>query len=158
MGEYDILYTTAKNIHTFIIEEVCNMAFFDKIAAAAKSAKESANTAIEVGKLNLKIKSENDAIEQFKCQIGDLLWAQFQEGTVTDPQVIALCESIVAANETIESLKQQIEVLKTPEEPVEEETAPAEEVPQLILERHCAQCGAVVAEEAKFCSSCGAAQ
>ena len=39
-----------------------------------------------------------------------------------------------------------------------EETAPAEEVPQLILERHCAQCGAVVAEEAKFCSSCGAAQ
>ena len=131
------------------------MAFFDKIAAAAKSAKETAGTAIEVGKLNMKIKSEYDAIEQFKCQIGDLLWAQFQEGTVTDPQVIALCESIVAANATIEGLQQQIEVLKTPEEPVEE-VASAQEEPQPILERHCAQCGAVVAEESKFCSNCGA--
>lgn len=134
------------------------MAFFDKIAAAAKSAKETANTAIEVGKLNMKIKSEIDAIEQFKCQIGDLLWAQFQEGTVTDPQIIALCDSIVAANETIDSLQQQIEELKAPAEVTEEEAAPEEEAPQLILERHCAQCGAVVAEDAKFCSNCGAAQ
>ncbi len=134
------------------------MAFFDKIAAAAKSAKDSANTAIEIGKLNLKIKSENDAIEQFKCQIGDLLWARFQEGTVTDPQVIALCESIVAANETIDTLQQQIEVLKAPAEPAEEEAAAEEEAPQLILERHCAQCGAVMEESAKFCSNCGAAQ
>lgn len=133
------------------------MAFFDKIAAAAKNAKDSANTAIEVGKLNMKIKSENDSIEQFKCQIGDLLWAQFQEGTVTDPQVIALCESIAAANASIEALQQQIEELKAPAEPeVEEE--PVEEEPQPILERHCAQCGAVVAEEAKFCSNCGAQQ
>ena len=134
------------------------MAFFDKIAAAAKSAKETANTAIEVGKLNMKIKSEIDAIEQFKCQIGDLLWAQFQEGTVTDPQIIALCDSIVAANETIDSLQQQIEELKAPAEVTEEGAAPEEEAPQLILERHCAQCGAVVAEDAKFCSNCGAAQ
>ena len=122
------------------------MAFFDKIAAAAKSAKESANTTLEVGKLKLKIKSENDNIEQFKVQIGDLLWAQYLEGNVTDPQVIALCESITAANESIAQLEQQIEVLKAE---VEEEPAP-------ILERHCPQCGAVVPEEAKFCNSCGA--
>ncbi len=133
------------------------MAFFDKITAAAKSAKESANTAIEVGKLNLKIKSENDSIEQFKAQIGDLLWAQFQEGTVTDPQIIALCESIAAAEGNIEQLQAQIEALKAPAEPQEEavEEEPAqEEAP--VLERHCTQCGAVVPEEAKFCSECGA--
>ena len=131
------------------------MAFFDKITAAAKSAKDSASTAIEVGKLNLKIKGENDSIEQFKVQIGDLLWAQFLEGTVTDPQVIALCESIAAANANIEALEQEIAAIKAPaaevEEPVEEEPAP-------VLERHCPQCGAVIAEEAKFCSSCGAQQ
>ena len=131
------------------------MAFFDKITAAAKSAKESANTAIEVGKLNLKIKSENDSIEQFKGQIGDLLWAQYQEGEVTDPRIIALCESIAAANANIEELQQQIAVLKAPAAPVEEEE-PVEEEPQPILERHCTQCGAVVSEESKFCSNCGA--
>jgi cell division protein FtsL len=131
------------------------MAFFDKIAAAAKSAKESANTAIEVGKLNLKIKSENDAIEQFKCQIGDLLWAQYQEGEVTDPRIIALCESIAAANANIEALQQQIAELKAPAAPAEAEDA-EEEAPQPVLERHCTQCGAVVDEESKFCSKCGA--
>ncbi len=133
------------------------MAFFDKITAAAKSAKESANTAIEVGKLNLKIKSENDSIEQFKAQIGDLLWAQFQEGTVTDPQIIALCESIAAAEGNIEELQAQIEELKAPAEPQEEavEEEPTQEAAP-VLERHCTQCGAVVSEEAKFCSECGA--
>ena len=131
------------------------MAFFDKITAAAKSAKESANTAIEVGKLNLKIKNENDSIEQFKGQIGDLLWAQYQEGEVTDPRIIALCESIAAANANIEELQQQIAVLKAPAAPVDEEE-PVEEEPQPVLERHCTQCGAVVSEESKFCSNCGA--
>lgn len=131
------------------------MAFFDKITAAAKSAKESANTAIEVGKLNLKIKSENDSIEQFKGQIGDLLWAQFQEGEVTDPRIIALCESIAAANANIEALQQQIAELKAPAAPVEEDEA-EDEAAQPVLERHCTQCGAVVDEESKFCSKCGA--
>ena len=131
------------------------MAFFDKITAAAKSAKESANTAIEVGKLNLKIKGENDSIEQFKGQIGDLLWAQYQEGEVTDPRIIALCESIAAANANIEALQQQIAELKAPAAPAEAEDA-EEEAPQPVLERHCTQCGAVVPEEGKFCSNCGA--
>ena len=131
------------------------MAFFDKITAAAKSAKESANTAIEIGKLNMKIKGENDSIEQFKGQIGDLLWAQYQEGEVTDPRIIALCESIAAAYANFEELQQQIAVLKAPAAPVEEEE-PVEEEPQPVLERHCTQCGAVVSEESKFCSNCGA--
>ena len=131
------------------------MAFFDKITAAAKSAKESASTAIEVGKLNMKIKTEMGSIEQFKGQIGDLLWAQFQEGEVTDPRIIALCESIAAANANIEALQQQIAELKAPAAPVEEDEA-EDAAAQPVLERHCTQCGAVVDEESKFCSKCGA--
>ncbi len=120
------------------------MAFFDKISAAAKQAGDKANTAIEIGKLNMKIKSENASIEQFKAQIGDLLWAQYKEGKVTDPQVIALCESIAAANGTIEELEAKINGLKA------DNAAPAQPV-----ERHCPQCGAVIADDARFCNSCG---
>ena len=94
MGEYDILYTTAKNIHTFIIEEVCNMAFFDKIAAAAKSAKESANTAIEVGKLNSQIRNERDNISMTKNQIGHLVWERFSAGETLDPALQELCKNL----------------------------------------------------------------
>lgn len=132
------------------------MAFLDKLTAAAKSARDSANTAIELGKLNMKIKTENDNIELFKTQIGDLLWARFQEGAVDDPQVTALCESIAAATAAVETLQKQVEELKAPAEPAEEAALAAQEEPAPILERHCTQCGAVVEEEARFCSSCGA--
>lgn len=123
------------------------MAFFEKITAAAKQAGDKANTAIEIGKLNVKIKSENASIEQFKAQIGDLLWAQFQQGNVTDPQVVALCESIAAANANIDELQAKIDVLKT--------EAPVGFTPAQPVERHCPQCGAVVADDARFCNSCG---
>ena len=147
-----LYYQYIQDICDYMSQGGTHMAFFDKISAAAKSAKESANTAIEIGKLNLKIKSENDSIEQFKGQIGDLLWSQYLAGTVTDPQVLALCESIAAANSNIEALQRQVEELKAPagpEEPAGEEAAP-------VLERHCPQCGAVVPEEARFCNNCGA--
>ena len=120
------------------------MAFLDKLTAAAKSAGDKANAAIEIGKLNMKIKSETASIEQFKAQIGDLLWAQYQAGSVTDPQIVALCESIAAANTTIDDLQAKIDQLKV--EP-EAEAAP--------VERHCPQCGAVIADDARFCNSCG---
>ena len=55
------------------------MAFFDKIAAAAKSAKESANTTLEIGKLKLKIKNENDNIEQFKTMANTLITVETAE-------------------------------------------------------------------------------
>lgn len=135
------------------------MALLDKLSAAAKTAKETANTAIEIGKLNLKIKSENDSIERFKGQIGDLMWAQYQEGSVTDPQVVALCESIAAANETIDELHRQIAEARLPEQreaPCEEEDCKTCEGCQPVLEQHCPQCGAVVPEGANFCNNCGA--
>lgn len=137
------------------------MAFFDKLTAAANAAKnaaasaaktagEKANTTIEIGKLNMKIKAENTSIEEFKTQIGDLLWAQYQEGTVTDPQVVALCESIGVANANILELQAKIDELKAH---AESEAAPETAAP---IERHCTKCGAVVADDARFCNSCGA--
>lgn len=131
------------------------MALLDKLSAAAKTAKETANAAIEIGKLNLKIKSENDSIERFKGQIGDLMWAKYQDGGVEDPQVAALCSSIAAANESIEELNRQIAELKAAPAPAEEE-APAEDGEQAAPQRHCPQCGSVVSEDARFCSNCGA--
>jgi len=129
------------------------MALLDKLSAAAKSAGDMANAAIktagdkanlaiEQGKLKAEIRRHNQSIEEFKNQIGDLLWTRYQQGEAVDPQVTALCDSIQAAAQAIQALQEKLEELKLPETP-----AP---------ERHCPQCGAVIAEDARFCNSCGA--
>lgn len=91
------------------------MALLDKLSAAAKTAGEKANAAIktagdkanlaiEQGKLKAEIRRYNQSIEEFKNQIGDLLWTRYQQGEAVDPQVTALCDSIQAATQEIQTL------------------------------------------------------
>lgn len=129
------------------------MALLDKLSAAAKTAGEKANAAIktagdkanlaiEQSKLKAEIRRYNQSIEEFKNQIGDLLWTRYQQGEAVDPQVTALCDSIQAATQEIQTLQEKLEELKLPDTPAQD--------------RHCPQCGAVIAEDARFCNSCGA--
>lgn len=120
------------------------MAFFDKLNKLVKDTGDKANELLEIGKLNAKISTEKSAISTIKEQMGEYVWSKYQEGAAFDEQLSEYCASIQASLEAIAELQSQIDALKAPKE----EEAPA--VPT------CPACGVQVAEDAKFCPSCGA--
>ena len=120
------------------------MAFFDKLNKLVKDTGDKANELLEIGKLNGKISTERSAISTIKEQMGEYVWAKYQEGAAFDEQLSEYCASIQASLEAIAELQAQIDELKAPTE------EPAPVVPT------CPACGVEVSEEAKFCPACGA--
>lgn len=110
------------------------MALRDKLNILAATASGKANTAIETGKLNLKINSEEKKIAEYTQNIGELIVDKLDIGETFDDEVMALYMSIKGSRETIASLKSEIDSLR-----------------QII----CPGCGAVLGEKDNFCANCG---
>ena len=92
----------------------------EKAAEAAKVAGEKANTAIELGKLNVKIKSEENEIDNIKLALGQLVWEQFLAGDELREDYSQLCREIRNHQEVIAGMRNQIAVLKEKPEEAEE--------------------------------------
>lgn len=118
------------------------MALLDKLNTLAASATSRANNAIENGKLNLKINSEERKIAEFTLNIGELLVDKLDAGETFDDEIMALYASIQASREVIAGAQADMEANRQAEEAAS--AAPA-----------CTSCGAPLAEDAKFCASCG---
>lgn len=86
---------------------------------AGKSATKVANMAgnkatelVEVGKLKSKLNDVNQAKTMAKKDIGDYCFNLYQEGKLTDPVIIDLCDRIAAAIEHAAEIEEQIEKAK----------------------------------------------
>ena len=119
------------------------MALLDKLNTLAATATNKANNAIENGKLNLKINSEERKIAEFTLNIGELLVDKLDAGETFDDEIMALYASIQAAREVILRAQADMEANRQ----AAEAAGSAGPV--------CASCGAPLAEDAKFCASCG---
>lgn len=84
----------------------------EKAAEAAKIAGEKANTAIEIGKLNVKVKSEENEIDNIKLALGQLVWEQYLAGDELREDLSQLCREIRSHQEVIAGLRNQITELK----------------------------------------------
>ena len=116
------------------------MALLDRLNDLAAAATTKANSAIETGKLNQKISTEERKITEFTLNIGDLMVDKLDAGETFDDEIMALYASIQAAREVIAAARDEINANRPA----------AEEVPS------CPVCGAELAEHAKFCANCGA--
>ena len=125
------------------------MALREKLNNLAVTATSRANTAIENGKLNLKISSEERKITEFTLNLGELLVDRLDAGETFDDEIMALYSSIQAARDVIIRARADIEANNRQPE----DTGAAAETKPLSV---CTQCGAQLAENANYCSACGA--
>ena len=126
------------------------MAFRDTLSKVASTVGGRANNAIESGKLNLKIGSEERKIADYTRSIGALLVERLDAGEDFGDEVAALYESIKASRDVIAAAKAEIEENKQENEAMKQALAP--EVPE---EPVCPACGTSVDANANFCPQCG---
>ena len=118
-----------------------------KANSLAKDAASKANTAIENGKLSLKINNEEKKIDEFTLNIGELILDQLDGGETFDDEIMALSSSIQAARDVITAARADIEANR-------QSAGPAEDVDDGPTV--CESCGMPLTENANYCANCGA--
>ena len=111
------------------------MAFLDKINSFASAATEKATSAIESGKLNLKIGGEQKKISDATTRMGVYLLQTLDEGQEYDATIMSLYADVVAARASIAEIREEIAVVNG-----------------LVL---CENCNAESSKGSKYCRECG---
>ncbi len=115
----------------------------EKTEELTKTLGEKAEAALEIQRLNSQVNKERSKISETHKNIGELLWAKFEEGEEIPEELKEHCSSISDALAKINELKITIAKIKA--------TAFAGEEPKTA----CPSCGAQVNLSSKFCAECG---
>jgi len=116
------------------------MALREKLNNLAASAGSKANSAIETGRLHIKINNEERKITEFILNLGELTLDKLDAGETFDDEIMALYSSIQASREVIAEARTSIEAYRQEFT----DTTPV-----------CASCGAELRDGSKFCAYCG---
>ena len=115
------------------------MALFDQLKDRVKGATHTAVKAssefIEVTKIKMAIKSEEDKAKAAMLEIGKAIYEQYKSGQAIDEELSIKCDEIGEAEVKAEELKQKILEIKNL--------------------RKCAGCGAEIEADCVFCPKCG---
>jgi len=118
------------------------MAFWDKVTEVTKNVTDKTNDMLEVGRLNAKISATQKKIDEKVLIIGDYYLNLFDQGNMPVDELQEAYFDINQLREEIAALQAQINELKG---------VPADAAGKTV----CADCGAVLQSNAKFCASCG---
>lgn len=149
------------------------MGIFKKLSRIASAAGEKTSSAIEIGKLNLRLGTEEKKITETTLKIGECLLRSLDAGQEYDEAVMSLYEDIKVSRETLLSVKEEIAALSglvlCPNCQTENPTGsrfcqacgtsllgePVVEATGEIVKLLCPTCHAPVSPDATFCNQCG---
>lgn len=134
------------------------MELFNKIGEIAKQTAEKANDALEVSKLNAKIRAERRNIEGLKIELGNILWTKYSQGQELDDEAKSICQSIKECMDAIDALNDAIGTIRQerrPEAAQSCDTGVGEVDP---TQKACSACGESMPRASRFCGHCGAMQ
>jgi len=125
------------------------MAFFDKLNDLAKNVGDKTKEAMEISKLNAKIRTEKAAIEASYKKLGVLFYEKHAAGEIFDEAAEEIFAAMDASNTAITELEAEIAKIKAEKEAGK---APAQGTPEGVP---CPVCGKLNTPGAKFCGGCG---
>lgn len=114
------------------------MAFLDKVKELAVSAAQTTGEKLEVAKISVDIKNEENKVRDILGKIGEKVYADYEAGTVPNEEIVDLCKKIDGMMSVIDELKEKTLTLKD--------------------KKSCVICGKELDEEDLFCKACGAKQ
>jgi len=91
------------------------MAFLDKLGSAARNLGDKAGNAVEIGKLNGKIKDEEKAITECMKKIGEFYYGLHKADEALPEEAAALCAQIDGYGAAIDEARAEIERIKAAE-------------------------------------------
>lgn len=109
--------------------------FRDKVTDAVGTARKASSEFIEVSKINIAVKSEEERIKDIKLEMGELVYESFLQGRPVDSELVFKCEEIGGCEKNIEVLKEKIL-----------------EVKSLVK---CLECSSTVDKYTIYCPKCG---
>ncbi len=116
------------------------MALFDnlgkKLGDVAQNAAKKSSEMVEITKINMSIKSEEDSINKIYNEIGKHCFGKFENGNESDSAIIEFCEKIKNHKANINGYEEKINEIKNI--------------------RICEDCGNEIIRTSTFCSKCGA--
>lgn len=112
------------------------MAFLDELTKRMSSAKQTAQKAAEIARLQRQVNLKQDEFEALFREIGQLYYTCFKRGEQPGEEMAERCGKVDSLAAEIEGLKLKLDDLK--------------EI------RRCTACGSVQNNEGKFCANCGA--
>lgn len=121
------------------------MEFMDKVNDLVKKAGDKANELVEIGKLNLKISTENAEVDALQKKIGEVCFGKYRSGDELDPEVENLCAAIEKHKRAIAETQRVLQRKK----------ATSGETVDMAAMGFCPYCGAELVKDASFCPGCG---
>lgn len=112
------------------------MAFLDELTKRMNSAKQTAQKAAEIARLQRQVNIKQDEFDELFKEIGQLYYTFFKRGEDPAEEMTARCAKVDSLAAEIEGLKLKLDDLK--------------EI------RRCTACGSVQNTESRFCANCGA--
>lgn len=112
------------------------MAFIDELTKRMNEAKQAAQKAAEIARIQHQVSLKQDEFDSMFKEIGQLYYDCFKCGEAPGEALAARCAKVDSLAAEIEGLKLKLDDLKNI--------------------RRCTACGSVQNTESKFCANCGA--
>ena len=121
------------------------MDFMNKVNEIAQKVTDKTTELVEIGKLNAKIYSENNAVDDLKKQLGEICFGKYRSGDELDPEIEKLCAEIEKHKKVIAEHQRTLRQMKEADE----------NTVNMKASGFCPYCGAELVKGANFCPKCG---